>query len=215
MASVARVGTLARGIPLAVTDDVPFPCEIRRHFVAPGLLAAARVEWPDMHSPAWVRYADDHSNKYASRGWAGIGRAGQWILQRMAEFSSPLIGVAWPDLELHGAGLHVIPPGGHLSLHLDAAVHPVTGWRRVASGVLFLDDWREEWGGALSLGAKAERRIYPEAGKLAVFACGENAWHAVERVTGPSPRRTLALFWWGPPDSDSSTRDKAEFKCCN
>lgn len=185
----------------------PFPHEVIRGFVPPGLVAAALAEWPEDKSPCWIRYRDDHADKYASRGWEGIGRAATLLIEQMACYDSELISGAWPDLALHGGGLHMIPPGGHLSRHLDAATHPVTGWQRVASGVLYLDDWRYEWGGALVLGEHT--RIYPEAGMLIVFACRSDSWHAVETVTGPTARRSIALFWWGV--GSGGDRTHAEF----
>lgn len=102
-----------------------------------------------------------------------------------------------PDATIHGGGLQVISPGGYLGVHLDYRHHPVVPARvRAMSIVAFMnEEWREEWGGALTFNrpdGSVWERIYPKPRLVVAFECGEDAWHGVEKVTGPVPRITLA-----------------------
>jgi hypothetical protein len=114
----------------------------------------------------------------------------------MARLQPPILPAnAFPDLLLHGAGMHELPPGGYLTRHLDSDSHPTQPeWRRVASGVLLLgDDFN---GGSFCLEENGETRVIEaKRNRFVLFLSSDTAYHWVERVTG-QPRRTLAMFWW-------------------
>ncbi len=185
------------------------------NFAPPGLLRAVGATWPRDDWPHWHRYDDANAVKLGSKDAHRLPDAARQVLALLSQLDvSAFASEAFPDLDLHGAGLHAVLPGGHLGLHLDGAVHPLTGWRREVNAVLFVDDWRPEWGGALEFwdrpdGAAIET-IVPLRNRLVLFATGDAAWHRVAPVAGPLPRRTLSLFWWslGVGDSD---RLRAEF----
>jgi hypothetical protein len=112
-----------------------------------------------------------------------------------------------PDLEddptLHGGGLHVTDPGGHLACHLDYARHPLMSDReRRLNLILFLNpEWDESWGGALCLcdpGGNVVERIYPAPGRLAAFVTDDLSYHGVEPVKAPGgwtcPGCSMGLF---------------------
>lgn len=107
------------------------------------------------------------------------------------------------DETLYGAGLHVIPPGGWLDLHVDAQSHPVTGHRRTANLILFLDSWKPDWGGALEFWdatvSRREVEIFPAAGRLVAFESA-GAVHGIPSPISPFAnwRRSLAVFWYNP-----------------
>lgn len=110
------------------------------------------------------------------------------------------------DPLLHGAGLHVTEPGGHLSPHLDYALHPKLGLERRLNLVLFLNpEWRVEWGGAFELwddeARKVESQIVPEAGKMVIWVPGDEAYHATQKVADdcPHPRATCAVYYLSDP----------------
>jgi hypothetical protein len=217
MAAVRRLAKVAPAIPVDVIRHEPYPHLVRHNAVPRSLLNAARVEWPAATWPGWVAYADQYAIKRATRGRDGLPRACELLLDHMAAIDvAEITGEpsAFPDLTLYGAGLHEIPTDGHLALHLDARQHPVTGWSRVASAVVFVDDFSDTWGGELVLGDPSGdcRRITPTAGTLVVMGtAGDETWHAVGKVTGPLPRRTLAMFWWSTSRVESD-RKRASFR---
>ena len=161
------------------------------------LLRALSATWPGSTWRGWHNYADKNSVKRATRDAEQLPRAAWPCLYEIASYvNHPK---AFPDWELAGAGLHEIPPGGHLRRHLDSDIMLGTGWRRELSLVLFVDPWRPEWGGSLVV---REQIIEPKRNRLVIFACDDDAWHEVQPVTGPEPRRTLALFFWSTEPTD-------------
>jgi len=168
------------------------------------LLNAVAATWPRDDWPYWHRYRDDTSDKFATKDPDRLPAAAKLAVAELLKLPVvELLGVSddcFPDLDLHGAGLHSHPPGGLLSAHLDGAVHPLTGWARVANAILFVDDWQPECGGALQMLDPGPRAVTEQAlpvrGRVALFATSDTAWHQVSRVTGPQRRRTISLFWW-------------------
>lgn len=167
------------------------------NWLSPGLLRAVAETWPDSTSHHWHAYNDRNSVKLASRSWAGIPLAAQVAIMEMAKIDvGALLGVpdAFPDLDgLNGAGLHQMNAGGRLGLHLDAERHPLRAWKRVASGVLYLEACD---GGSLEFcehdGTVIER-VEPRFNRLALFTC-DQTWHRVTECR--SRRRSICLFWW-------------------
>jgi Rps23 Pro-64 3,4-dihydroxylase Tpa1-like proline 4-hydroxylase len=113
------------------------------------------------------------------------------------------------DPKFHAGGLHAMPPGGWLDLHLDAECHPTTGDKRHTNAVLFLDDADS---GALELwnseATRCEVSILPAAGRCVVFEC-QNVVHGIPTPINPFGgwRRSLACFWYDP----SPERRRAQF----
>ena len=150
------------------------------------LVEACRATWPNAHWPHWHKYADQNSIKYATKDPDRLNPAAKMLIQRMADL--PVEAGWFPDLDLHGAGMHWIPEGGHLERHLDGQVHPLNGWYRKANAILFLDHCE---GGELCV--EGLEPIHPQPGKLVMFAADQ--WHEVRKVVSGN-RRSLSLFWW-------------------
>ena len=193
-------------------------------FAPAGLLRAVAATWPRDDWPHWHRYDDENAVKLGSKDAHRLPDAARQVLSLMAMIDvgrlDPPSSIlhppsSFPDLDLHGAGLHAILPGGHLGLHLDGAVHPLTGWRRELNAVLFVDDWESAWGGELEFWQSETSGpmavIQPARNSLVLFSTREEAWHRVAPVTGPRPRRTLSMFWWSNQPSDCR-RMRAEFQ---
>lgn len=201
-AAAAAVGAMAHTAPVLIRDD----------FAPPELLRAAAATWPRADWPYWHRYDDQCSRKFATRDPDRLPRAAQQLVDRIAEL--PVGGDAFPDFDLHGAGLHMLPPGGFLGRHRDGARHPLTDWTRIANAILFIDEWQDDWGGQLCFyddDGRETARVAPAFNRLALFRTPE-VWHSVLPVTGPVPRRTITLFWWSLQPS-TQQRNRAEFAC--
>jgi Rps23 Pro-64 3,4-dihydroxylase Tpa1-like proline 4-hydroxylase len=186
---------------------------IIENFAPRGLLKAVAATWPRSDWPHWHKYADRNANKLGSKDAHRLPDAAHQVLNLMAQVDVTKYNVeAFPDLDLHGAGMHSILPGGHLGLHLDGAVHPLTGWKREVNAVLFVDEWSPSWEGALEFwetetsGAKVV--IYPNFNRLVIFPT--DVWHRVAPAIGEHTRRTLSMFWWSMTKCESQ-RDRAEF----
>lgn len=184
------------------------------------LIESARAEWPAPDWDHWHVYNDANQRKRATKDESRIPPACRLLINEMAKMQHPLLPAgAFPDLNLHGAGLHEMSDGGFLKRHLDSDSHPIKkNWRRVASGVLCLDDDFE--GGAFHLNTPESTtrqggvvEIKAKANQLVLFLSSPTSWHWVEQVSR-GQRRTLALFWWriasGPTERERAHFESAE-----
>lgn len=185
------------------------------NYVNPSLLRAVAATWPADNWSHWHRYQDQYADKRGSKDAHRLPDAARLVIGCMAEtYIEDLKPDCFPDLDLHGAGMHQLNPGGFLGLHLDGAAHPLHGWRREVNAILFVDDWLPEWGGHLifrDADKEETARIIPRRNTLVLFQTSETAWHEVSRIDGPLARRTLSLFWWSHREP-ASARDRAEFQ---
>ena len=162
-------------------------------------LCGAIAALPPVEWPWWHRYTGPTGEKYASTDPARLPSAVIRALDGMAEALEGFLprGSFW-DHDLHGAGVHMMPPGSSLGRHVDAVRHPVRPWIRTTSAVLFLRTLDgPDPGGELYLEDGDDAvEVLPEAGKAAVFAT-EGQWHGVREIAQDAGwRLTLALFGW-------------------
>lgn len=183
-------------------------------FAPRSLVNAALVEWPSETWQHWHRYADNHATKFATKDVDRLPRACRMIFDRICELDvqrvTSLEGL-FPDTNAYGAGMHWLPKGGRLGIHLDAATHPLTGWSRRLSASLYLTD---ETSGDLVLcdasGTEAER-VEPQPGRLVLFETDATAFHGVpDVITAESGRKSIAAFFWSLTQPLNS-RTAAEF----
>ena len=126
-----------------------------------------------------------------------------------------------PDNEFHGGGLHLIPKGGRLGVHIDFSKHKkdTNLWRR-CNVLLYLNkNWRDDWGGHLELwdlpkkkGGKCIKKIKPSFNKLVIFGTSKDSWHGhPQNLNCPEElmRASLATYYYskdkGSDISDHST----------
>ena len=160
-----------------------------------GLINAALATFPLEHWCGWHRYTGKQGEKFATKDSLRITPASKLLIDLMAAIE---VGEGcFPDLDLHGAGMHWIKEGGSLPLHRDAQTHPLTGWTRRFNAILFLESCD---GGELRFEDTGEE-IQPEAGRLIIFPV--NSPHQVLPVKKGN-RRTLSLFWWDLSESDGN-----------
>lgn len=196
--------------------DRPFRHEIIDNWAPPELVRAAETEWPDEHWPFWHRY---DNGKLTTKDPLRIPPACSELIRRMLCLPiSELMGVsdAFGDWNCHACGLHGMPPGSSLGIHLDSDHHPNTGWQRACNAVFYLNShWEDERGGQFELynatGTHCEKRISPKFNRLVLFQPSDVSYHAVSEVTGPETRKTLTVFFWTQSQGRHSQRPTAQF----
>ena len=63
----------------------------------------------------------------------------------------------YPDVGLHGGGLHIHGNGDKLNIHLDYSIHPKLKLQRKLNLIIYLGEgWDASWGGELHLSSMAE-----------------------------------------------------------
>lgn len=161
------------------------------NFAPPALVRGLTATWLPSTSAFWHVY---DNGKRCTKDPSRLPLIANLLLQQIAAVEDPITRGTFPDLEyLHGAGLHEMPIGGTLGLHLDSERHPLLPWRREASAVLYLDDCD---GGELELCDAAGvvlERIESRANRLVLFST-PGQWHRVAECR--SIRRSLCLFFW-------------------
>jgi hypothetical protein len=164
------------------------------------LVNAARATWPDERWQHWHKYNDGNAIKLATKDPSRVTTPVAELIRQMATLQ---VEDGWfPDLDLHGAGMHWIQQGGYLGRHLDGQIHPLTGWYRRCNAIVFLDHCE---GGELVI--DGQEPIVPEPGRLICFNADQ--WHEVRPVIS-GQRRSVSLFWWSV--DGTGTRDRAFFQ---
>jgi Rps23 Pro-64 3,4-dihydroxylase Tpa1-like proline 4-hydroxylase len=112
------------------------------------------------------------------------------------------------DPEFIGGGIHLIPKGGKLNIHVDfsRAIFDETKFRRLNVLLYLNDGWQENWEGALELwdnrpsdGGNCIKKVYPLFNRIIIFGTGKNSWHG-----HPTPlncpdgeyRKSLATYYY-------------------
>lgn len=187
--------------------------EVIQDAIDPYLLRSLYASWPSDSWRGWHKYDDNNAYKYGSRSHLGLPVAAMPCILQIVEAVSDCIRMpdyCFPDLELHGAGLHMLPPGGYLRKHLDSSFMESTGWRREYSCVLGVSpEWEADIdGGEFILNGE---EVSPEFNQLVVFKTTEHSYHEVREVTGINPRLSLCVFYWSDREPTDPSRDKARF----
>lgn len=123
-----------------------------------------------------------------------------------------------PDWHLHGGGLHQMPRGGKLDMHLDYSIHPVSKMERRINLILYLTkDWQETYGGHLELWdaemKQCHTKIAPVFNRMVIMQTSDLSYHGVPDPIGCPPgmnRNSVAIYYVSKP-RDVVHRPKAQF----
>lgn len=196
----------------------PFPHVVIDDYWHADKLREVIAALPPKESPIWKRYQKQ------KRGCREISLLGPVVRKFFQTFTAPnivesieqLTGVNQliPDTTYAGAGLHAVSRGGSLGVHVDfnelkkikgVIEEPV--YRRLNTFLYLNEDWREEWGGGLTLyeprvddrPGKAVKTIAPVFNRLVIFESSDVSWHGhPEPLRCPEGRERLSLacYWY-------------------
>jgi Rps23 Pro-64 3,4-dihydroxylase Tpa1-like proline 4-hydroxylase len=185
----------------------PFPHAIFDGFIPPETVRSINAEWPE----DWLK-EDGKANRKWSRDrlTPAAAEVAQSVDVKMLEDVTGIAGL-FADPELFGSGLHCIPPGGFLKMHVDFNQHP-NGWHRRVNVLVYLNErWDDVWGGQLQLGLGEDAKlIAPLGGRCVVFETNDKSWHGHPHpLACPADvqRRSMALYYYTrrPPKGASHT----------
>lgn len=184
--------------------DWPFPHAVIEDFVSPETVRQINAEWPE----EWLKEDGSFNRKWSTQTLTPTAKAvADSVNIRMIEELTGIAGL-FADPERFGAGLHCIPRGGFLKMHLDFNRHP-KGWHRRVNVLLYLNEkWEDDWGGYLSLGQQQEKQIAPLGGRLVVFETNDLSWHGHPKpLNCPEDvqRRSMAMYYYTaePPSGEA------------
>ena len=108
--------------------------------------------------------------------------------------------------DMWGGGMHMIPPGGLLDVHVDFNQHPNGLYRRI-NCLVYLNDWTEGMGGELELRSEREGdgvTVAPVFNRTAIFATSDHSWHGHPNPTAEHFwRKSVAVYYYTTRPSDS------------
>ena len=191
----------------AIKHGEPFPHTVIDGFLDANTVARINAEWP---AESWHKEDCRAQKKWSTSRLPPTAReiARNFPVSKVEELTG--IRGLFQDRKLFGAGLHCIPRGGFLKMHVDFNRHP-RGWHRRVNVLIYLNqEWRDEWGGHLELGLENRAQIAPFGGRCVVFETNDDTWHGhPEPLNCPEnvQRRSMALYFYTrqPPAEPAHT----------
>jgi Rps23 Pro-64 3,4-dihydroxylase Tpa1-like proline 4-hydroxylase len=193
----------------------PFPHLVLDNIFPNEWLDDVLNEIPEMSDAKWVHERQERLTKSNLRSAVELGEAGFQFAAfvNSAKFlflMSELTGV-WallPDPYMGGAGYHVVPSGGKFDVHADRNIDQVTGLRRRAVMLVYLNkSWKSEYGGQLELwdttGSRCEKVIEPTFNRAVIFEVADQNFHGVRPVvTEERARKSFATYYHTVPEAN-------------
>jgi dTDP-glucose 4,6-dehydratase len=158
--------------------------------------------WYEYNNPIEYKYANDHLN-FMPKCLQQI-----FYLLSCKEIINVFSNISGIDnLEydpyLHGAGIHVLPTGGKLDIHLDYEKHPYLNKERRLNIILYMNkDWKEEWNGDTQLWDKNMNKCIVKSqvkfNTAIIFKTNETSWHGLpDPIKCPKNifRKSIAYYY--------------------
>lgn len=186
-------------------------------------------EFPNYDSEYWFFYNNPLENKKACNNWYSFGSE---TYKTLCYLNSPdfidklqkITGIKklYPDIGLHGGGLHIHGKGGKLNVHLDYSIHPKLNLQRKLNLILYLtENWNCEWGGGLEFWSHNPQTNRPKEkivtidnvfNRAVLFDTTQNSWHGFPKpITCPDGtyRKSLAVYYLTDPPEETDQRHRA------
>ena len=204
------------------------------YFVIDGFLTKDKIdkisrEFPDYNSDVWYCYNNALENKKTCNSWYYFGPETYQLLHCLNSDSfisrlKEITGIQnlYPDIGLHGGGLHIHGRGGKLNVHLDYSIHPKLKLQRKINLILYLsNEWDSKWGGSLEFWSHDEKLNKPKErvvsiensfNRAVIFDTTQNSWHGFpEPITCPEGRyrKSLAVYYLTDPPEKVDKRQRA------
>lgn len=169
-------------------------------------LRSVLAEWPD---PAHMMFkVCETSIKAYLADWEQFGPATKAVIEKLnsrafIEELERLTGLdhLLPDPLLTGGGLHEIPTGGFLRMHVDFNWHKRLRAARKVNLLLYLnEDWSSNGDLILSKdGFAFDRIVAPIFNRCVIFNTTDASWHGHPGpLAGRRSRKSIALYYYRP-----------------
>jgi len=228
--NMAKLDWISRELSEDYRSAAPFPHLCIDDFLDEDVYREASKVFPGASERIWYKFHSAAENlKLQSQDFYAIPRALRLLIMELngpafIRFLETLSGIEGlvPDPHLHGGGLHMTLPGGHLGLHIDYNYHEEWKLDRRLNVLLYLnDEWEDSWAGHLQLWddevQRCVRKIAPLGNRLVIFNTNECSWHGhPDPLACPQgiTRRSIALYYYtnGRPDQESSDAHTTRFQ---
>lgn len=214
------------GINESFIQASPFPHVVIDNFFSADFADKIIESFPTMNWEGWMQYYNPIEIK---KVFDKVDEMPTTLQEVFYQLNSPaLINMIKtitniPNLEadpyLHGGGLHCIPRGGKLNLHLDYSIHPLSGKERRVNLIIYLNkEFQPEWNGNLELWPsdlkQCGAQVTPLFNRAAIFQTYDESWHGhPHRLSCPpdQARKSLAVYYVSEPREGANRRYKAHF----
>lgn len=230
MTDVAKLDWLSRELSETYRGAAPFPHIYIDDFLEQDVYQELSDAFPGPDERVWRQFRSAAENlKLQSEDFYAVPPALRALIMELnapgfIRFLETLSGIKGlvPDPHLHGGGLHMTKPGGHLGLHIDYNYHLEWKLDRRLNVLLYLnDEWDDNWAGHLQLWDKDVQRcvqkIAPIGNRLAIFNTDEHSWHGhPDPLACPAgkTRRSIALYYYsnGRPEHEVALGHSTRFQ---
>lgn len=209
--------------------NYPFYHKIIDNFLDENLAKKISREFPDYSSSCWFEYNNPLENKKSCNNWYFFSPETYKIFDYLnsEEFISKIqeitgIKKLYPDIGLHGGGLHIHGRGGKLNIHLDYSIHPKLKLQRKLNLILYLsENWNCAWGGGLEFWSHDYDKNRPKEkiktvenifNRVVLFDTTQNSWHGfADPLTCPigTYRKSIAVYYLTDPSEETDSRPRA------
>jgi len=207
----------------------PFNHLIIDNFLPKDLASQIAEEFPDFNESFWYNYNNPLEVKKASNNWNNFASStySYFLKVLSSEFTSLLESIVgcklYPDIGLHGGGLHTHKNGGRLNPHLDYSIHPKLDLQRKLNLILYVNpNWKNEYGGHLGLwessGSEGSLVLSKEIecvfNRAIIFDTTQNSWHGLSKdVVAPEgiSRNSLAVYYLTDKPQNCDPRMKVKY----
>lgn len=186
-------------------------------------------EFPEYNCPAWFEYNNQLEVKRSCNNWYYFGPEtyktfaylnSPEFIEKLKEITE--IKTLYPDIGLHGGGLHLLGKNGKLNVHLDYSIHPKLKLQRKLNLIIYTtQNWNAEWGGSLEFWSHNNLKNKPQDKMVTVenvfnravlFDTTQNSWHGFATpMTCPEGvyRKSLAVYYLTDPPKGTDPRPRA------
>lgn len=207
----------------------PFYYQVIDNFFNKEQAKTISQEFPEYNSDIWYCYNNPLEHKKTCNNWYQFGPETYKTLTMLnsKEFIKQLqkitgISKLYPDIGLHGGGLHIHGTGGKLNIHLDYSIHPKLKLQRKLNLIIYLEeDWNPKWGGNLEFWSHDKEKNKPDKryvkvdnvfNRAILFDTTQNSWHGFpDPLTCPEGkyRKSLAVYYLTDPPEGTDPRPRA------
>lgn len=210
-------------------DSKPFNHLVIDNFLPVDIANKIAEEFPSFDEDIWYSYDNPLEIKKATNNWNNFSNVTYSYFMKVLsnEFTSLLESIIgsklYPDVGLHGGGLHTHRNGGRLNPHLDYSIHPKLDLQRKLNLILYINPlWKPEYGGNLGLWESnsdgAPGRLVSDVecvfNRAVLFDTTQNSWHGITKeISSPDEvnRNSLAVYYLTNKPDNVDPRMKVKY----
>jgi Rps23 Pro-64 3,4-dihydroxylase Tpa1-like proline 4-hydroxylase len=213
-------------------SNAPFNHIILDNFLDEKDALSIAHEFPSFDNNCWYAYENPLEIKKATNNWNHFGpNTYNFFSHILSEsFTKKLESLLsenntinlFPDIGLHGGGLHTHKNGGRLNPHLDYSIHPKLYLQRKINIIFYINpNWKTHYGGTLGLWSDKDgqpdeliQKVDCLFNRALIFDTTQNSWHGIcEEINSEEnlTRNSLATYYLTIPENGADKRMKVKY----